>query len=58
MPCERRSLEGADRKALVAECVDRLRAGELCVLPTETVYGLTVLPSHAAAVERVLQLPR
>lgn len=33
-----------------------LRAGELCVLPTETVYGLAVLPSNAGAVARARAL--
>lgn len=56
MPCERRSLEGSDRKALVAETSSRLKAGELCVLPTETVYGLAVLPSHKIAVKRARAL--
>jgi hypothetical protein len=37
MPCERRMLRDADEKALVADVVGRLRRGELCVLPTETV---------------------
>jgi len=45
-------LANADHRQLVAECSSRLRAGELCVLPTETVYGLAVLPSDARAVAR------
>lgn len=52
MPCERRSLRGADVPALVDDVVARLRRGELCALPTETVYGLAVLPSHRGGVER------
>lgn len=52
MPCRRQQLRAADRPSLVAETAARLRAGELCVLPTETVYGLAVLPSHADAVRR------
>lgn len=56
MACDRRALAGADRTALVAEVAARLRAGELCVLPTETVYGLAVLPSHAAAVAKARAL--
>lgn len=50
---ERRPLSTEpDVPALRAAVTASLQAGELCVLPTETVYGLTVLPSHAAAVER------
>ncbi|MEO6594023.1 MAG: Sua5/YciO/YrdC/YwlC family protein, partial [Planctomycetota bacterium] len=30
--------------------------GELCVLPTETVYGLAMLPSHAGAVAKARAL--
>jgi protein-tyrosine phosphatase len=56
MPCERRTLRGSDRCQLIAEVVQRLRRGELCVLPTETVYGLAVLPSHEAAVARARAL--
>ncbi len=56
MPCERRPLAEADAAdsiaQLVAETAERLRRGELCALPTETVYGLAVLPSHADAVAR------
>jgi protein-tyrosine phosphatase len=36
----------------VAATAARLRCGELVALPTETVYGLAVLPSHADAVAR------
>lgn len=53
MGCERRALRSADPDATVAEVIARLRGGELVVLPTETVYGLAVLPSHRGAVERV-----
>jgi len=56
MPCERRTLRGGDRSQLIAEVVQRLRRGELCVLPTETVYGLAVLPSHEDAVARARAL--
>ena len=56
MPCEVRSLRAADQPGLVAECVRRLRAGELCVLPTETVYGLAVLPSNKTGIARVRAL--
>ncbi len=53
MGSERRSLDAADPAVLVAEASGLLRRGELVVLPTETVYGLAVLPSHAGAVARV-----
>ncbi|MBL8749251.1 MAG: threonylcarbamoyl-AMP synthase [Planctomycetes bacterium] len=56
MPCDLRSLRAADRRQLVADAASRLRAGELCVLPTETVYGLAVLPSHHEAVARARAL--
>ncbi len=56
MPCARHELRTADRDRLRAETVERLRRGELCVLPTETVYGLGVLPSHAGAVARARAL--
>lgn len=52
MPCVRLELRTADRARLLADVVARLRAGELCVLPTETVYGLAVLPSLPDAVAR------
>jgi L-threonylcarbamoyladenylate synthase len=53
MPCVRQPLRTADRARLVKDVVARLRAGELCALPTETVYGLALLPGNAAAAERV-----
>jgi protein-tyrosine phosphatase len=53
MDGEPRALHAADVEALVAEAATRLRRGELVVLPTETVYGLAALPSHAAAVARL-----
>ncbi|MBZ0154138.1 MAG: Sua5/YciO/YrdC/YwlC family protein, partial [Planctomycetes bacterium] len=52
MPVDRLPLANADRESLVARVAGRLRAGALVALPTETVYGLTVLPSRADAVER------
>ncbi len=56
MPCERHALRLANHGQLLAEVVARLRHGELCALPTETVYGLTVLPSHAAGVAKARAL--
>lgn len=56
MPCQRIELRTADQPRLVADAAARLRRGELLVLPTETVYGLTVLPSDEAAVARARTL--
>lgn len=56
MPCPRTPLPATDRTHLVADVAARLRAGELVVLPTETVYGIAVLPSHTAAVARARAL--
>lgn len=56
MPCQPTPLRGSDQKLLATETAARLRAGCLGVLPTETVYGLAVLPSHAAAVARARAL--
>jgi L-threonylcarbamoyladenylate synthase len=53
MPCVRHPLRTADRPRLVQDVVARLRAGELCALPTETVYGLAMMPGNAAAIARV-----
>ncbi len=50
MPLCRQPLASADRAALCADVVARLQRSELCVLPTETVYGLTVLPGNDEAV--------
>ncbi|MFY9343984.1 MAG: Sua5/YciO/YrdC/YwlC family protein [Planctomycetota bacterium] len=52
MPGALHDLKTADRARLLRDVVEALRAGGLCVLPTETVYGLAVLPSHAAAVAK------
>ncbi len=49
MPCERRQLATADRAATIRDVVGHLRAGRLCVLPTETVYGLALLPGRGEA---------
>lgn len=55
MTLERRSLADADPDALRDEVVATLQRGELCVLPTETVYGVAALPSCAPAAARVQQ---
>lgn len=46
----------SDPTTLRDDVVARLRRGALCALPTETVYGLTVLPSNAAAVAAARRL--
>jgi len=52
MPCVRHELKTADHAVLLRTVVASLRAGQLCVLPTETVYGLALLPSRTDALER------
>ena len=47
-----RRLDAADAAAIVA-AADLLRRGLPVVLPTDTVYGVGVLPFDAAAVERL-----
>lgn len=42
-----------DPAAAVAAAVDRLRAGGVVVLPTETVYGVAAVATDPAAVEEV-----
>lgn len=56
MPSRRTSLRTADRARLAADLAAALRQGALCVLPTETVYGLAVLPGRADAVARARAL--
>ncbi|MCU0864881.1 MAG: Sua5/YciO/YrdC/YwlC family protein [Planctomycetes bacterium] len=58
MACARVELRSTDKKQLVLRTAAALRRGELCILPTETVYGLAVLPSHAGAVARARSLLR
>lgn len=53
MPLQRTPLADADPDKLRSEVVAALQRGELCVLPTETVYGLAALPSHDGAAERI-----
>ncbi len=52
MACVVHALKTTDRSRLVELMVAALRAGELVVLPTETVYGLAMLPSHPTAGDR------
>jgi L-threonylcarbamoyladenylate synthase len=40
----------------VALAIDALRGGEVVALPTDTVYGLAVLPTIAAATDRLFAL--
>jgi tRNA threonylcarbamoyl adenosine modification protein (Sua5/YciO/YrdC/YwlC family) len=47
MPPIRLSCRGSDRPRALLAAVDRLRRGGLCALPTETVYGLGLLPAQA-----------
>jgi len=53
MPLHRTLLADANHDALCSEVVAALRRGELCVLPTETIYGLAALPSSEGAAERI-----
>jgi protein-tyrosine phosphatase len=50
------ALRAADRQQLVQRVAEALRQGLLCVLPTETVYGLALLPDHPQAQERAAML--
>lgn len=56
MAMARVSLRSTDRDALRADLVARLQQGRLVALPTETVYGLAVLPDHADALARASTL--
>lgn len=49
-------LRSTDRDALRADVVARLQQGQLVALPTETVYGLAVLPEQAEALARARRL--
>ncbi len=40
------SLSHGDDQAAIHACLSTLRAGGLVVIPTETVYGVAILPSH------------
>jgi L-threonylcarbamoyladenylate synthase len=42
--------------AVVEDAVAALRAGELVVLPTDTVYGLCASPRETAAIDRINEL--
>jgi L-threonylcarbamoyladenylate synthase len=47
-----RTLHALDEEALTA-AASALRAGEVVVVPTDTVYGLAALPRDAGAVHRI-----
>jgi L-threonylcarbamoyladenylate synthase len=53
MPLRHERLVEANHDALCSDVAASLQRGEISVLPTETVYGLTALPSHKEAAERV-----
>jgi L-threonylcarbamoyladenylate synthase len=53
MPALRHDLRGGDAAALATTIAERLSAGEIVVLPTETVYGFAASLQHAAALERL-----
>lgn len=46
-------VEDASDPAAVDEAVERLRAGEVVAVPTDTVYGVAVDPFAAGAVDRL-----
>jgi L-threonylcarbamoyladenylate synthase len=46
----------ADLAGACDDAVDVLRSGGVVVIPTDTVYGLAVLPNHADAINRVFAL--
>jgi protein-tyrosine phosphatase len=56
MVARRIALATAQHEQLATEVAAALRHGDLCALPTETVYGLALLPSSARALERVRAL--
>jgi protein-tyrosine phosphatase len=53
MPLRHERLADANPDALCSDVTASLQRGEMSILPTETVYGLTALPSHEQAAERV-----
>jgi L-threonylcarbamoyladenylate synthase len=56
MASPRVALATADPAELVARTVSLLQRGGLCLLPTETVYGLALLPGQPAAEARARAL--
>ncbi|MBK7857775.1 MAG: Sua5/YciO/YrdC/YwlC family protein [Archangiaceae bacterium] len=51
-------LTAADRAAIDRTVVEGLRAGQVAILPTDTIYGLSANAFDAAAVDRLLALKR
>src|SRR5258708_32650207 len=43
-------------RAMIAEAIAALRAGELVVYPTETFYGIAADPESSAALAKILAL--
>lgn len=58
MSVDRLELRTADAARACDEAAARLRAGEPCVLPTETSYVVTALPGHPAAIAALRQAAR
>lgn len=53
MPLRHERLAKANPDTLCSDVVASLQRGEMSVLPTETVYGLTALPSHKDGANRI-----
>jgi tRNA threonylcarbamoyl adenosine modification protein (Sua5/YciO/YrdC/YwlC family) len=49
-------LTDVDQGDVAAQAADVLRAGEVVVLPTETVYGIAALPTVTGATDRLFTL--
>ena len=58
MSGDRHELRTADAARLCSDAAARLRAGEPCVLPTETSYVVAALPNHAGALAALRQAAR
>lgn len=53
MPLRHERLAEANHDALCSDIAASLQRGEMSVLPTETVYGLSALPSHKKAADNI-----
>lgn len=51
-----RTIQARERAPIIDEAAALLRAGELVVIPTETVYGIAASAASAVAVERLRKL--
>jgi protein-tyrosine phosphatase len=58
MSGDRHELRTADAARRCSDAAARLRAGEPCVLPTETSYVVAALPNHAGALAALRQAAR